>query len=450
MDIPGIEEITYVIIYGNHRRLRKQMGAKVRKKIIRIMLCICFCIGMILGCGAQTNSLSAPAADAETPEPQIYPEEDKAEGNETGQNETGQSKAEEVETGQNEGGKNETGQNEAEQVNALGMPLRDGTALLVTVTQCAFRGDFIWDDIVEEYEFDGEGRILRYINDGFRSAFAKRIEYEYDDYGSLIRETCYDPEWQGGNERYRIEYSYVKENNGDLAGYVECEYKEGDTLSRCTEYDGKGVLQKETIYSEGRIYSEYERFGNRMEKIIYDAEGNILNRQEEEYDDAGNLTLRAEYNAEGEIEVFEGYECDTYMVVYHYWTYENEYDDNGHLVRRVGYDYEGNESDIWEYVYDEAGNLLTKKFADRDVTKEGFTEEEAYEYDSAGNLVRESLDQRLSWEREYDRKNRPIKVTEYSYDGTIEYWYEFTYKTTGVVGEEDYPYDKINIRKYFY
>lgn len=409
-------------------------------KKLRIILAICLLSGMILGCGAEVSDLADVDVTAESSEAG----EELAESNTTADSEN-----------------NDDEEAEKDTVNALGLPMRDGTALVVTVTECDYLSGKIWKKIAQEYEFDNAGRRLRYINYSLSDVLGKRVEYEYDKEGNLIKEIQYSLEKEGGELRQWTDYQYLKDDSENLVGWTECEYNaEGLMLSE-SEYDSDGRLIKETVYTEGgRRFDEdgnvqefgygiaskyeYDIMGNRSRRTYYDTDQNVSGWREEEYDDFENLILSAEYDAEGNIDVFEGYECDTYMVIYPYYIYKNEYDDSGNLVRQVQYDHEGNEMEVTEKTYDNAGNLIRSYYSD------GYYEADVieYEYDGAGNQIKVISDQYIRETREYDERNRQIKYTKYS-SGEVDRWYEYEYKVIGVE-EKDYPFDEINTAKYIY
>ena len=400
------------------------------KKRISMTLCICLLAGAVLGCGAE---VSEPASSVTVSE-NLETQNDFTEDESTADSEENYS---------------------TETVNASGLPPREGAALVVTVARCDYShaSNKVRNRITEEYEFDSEGRRLRYTCYGLSSeAFEKRIEYEYDADNNLIRKTCYDLEEDGGAMNEWTEYQYVKKDSGNLRTHMEFEYNAEGNLLRESGYDTDGRLINETSYrqdGDGYEYGlarkyEYDSSENLSRTIYYDVQGNATGWREEVYDDAGNLTLCADYDEEGNIDIYEGYDCDTYMYIYQYWPSKNEYDETGNLIKRTGYDYEGNVIEIAEYTYDNANRLIKDwhYFSDHN-----YTEEIIYEYDNAGNQVKEYIDQQIIWEKEYDDRNRLVKYAQYSYGK--ECWYEYEYKTIGVA-EENYPFDRIKVAEYLY
>ena len=333
-----------------------------------------------------------------------------------------------------------------ETVNALGMALRDDTALLVKVwkyTSPAY--NHVW----EEYEYDREDRVLRHIK--YYSNGMERWEYEYDADGNMIGETCY--ELEDDTVRYRTEYRFEKCGSAYELCRIGSKYDgEGNIVSEAV-YNSEDINIKTTYYREdGTAYwaIEYDDAGHQTRLFGYDEQENIVSRRELEYDAAGNLTLEVEYDADGNIVVSEIYDCDsdTYAYIAHYWFTGNEYDAAGNLIRKVHYDCEGKiedvteytydvacnlirsvhydyESDIadeWEYTYDADGNLL-QNIHNGSITKE-------YAYDSAGNMTKEITDPYRKWKKyEYDSENRIIKMTVQDED---RYEYRYEYRVIGV------------------
>lgn len=367
-------------------------------------------------------------------------------------------------------------------MNALNMPLMDGTVLVATVEK--LYSDF-HKFIIEQYEYDSEGRMLRQFDRENDTLY----EYEYNVNGNLFKKNCY--KWGFSEENwelsYWVDYSYEENKAGILINRTERKYNADGSLSRESVYDSEDRLLKEIEYSKyvnDVLFTEYEydNTENQSWRTFYDEQGNIESRYRRMYDDAGNETLYAEYDADGNINVFEGYECDTYVYYYPYWTFENIYDEQGNIIRQVQYDEENKEIGYTEYVYDEFGNLIKKARYDDENNEVEFDEytydaeknlvsefssdewqiqKDEYEYNDAGNCTKLLVtqyeydddgnlttygDSSLVWERKYDEKNRVIRFQDYWDSPSC--WYEYTYSTFGI-SDEDYPYDKIKIRQFY-
>ena len=127
----------------------------MRKKL-SAMLCICLLTGLVSGCEAKESDLSNSVTVSESLEAKNdFAESDGAADSEANHD------METVDSVENESFE--------EAVNTSGLPLRNGAALVVTVTRYAYASDKIRSRFAEEYEFDNEGRRLRYIRCGIYS-----------------------------------------------------------------------------------------------------------------------------------------------------------------------------------------------------------------------------------------------------------------------------------------
>lgn len=283
-----------------------------------------------------------------------------------------------------------------ETFNALGMKLRDDTALLVKMRKYVSP---TYNYVCEEYEYDKEGRVLRHMK--YYSNTNGRWEYEYDSAGDLLRETRY--ELEDDAVKYWIEYRVETGDSVDELFRISSKYNGEGNLTSETVYNSEGNQVRTIYYWEDGTVSwvieyVYDAAGNLIKRVDYDYEGNIVDELEYTYDEAGNLLQNIR---NGNI------------------TTENEYNAAGNMFRSVDYDYEGNIEDEWEYTYDEDGHLL-KRIRNGSITME-------YEYDSAGNLTKEIADPYTQWKKyEYDSEGRIIKITENLPDeGRYEYRYEY-------------------------
>ena len=434
----------------------------MRKRIVSIVLCLCIFSGAVTGCGMKAGEeTSVSQAEGNFSETDNVYEEDSSGSGSVWNNASGKDSSSPGSVNGSASEASDTASEDSgEEVNALGLPLMDGTALLVTVTKYRYSDNY--KRIVRQYEYDCEGRILRYIGGRLipDDLDYSNIEFEYDVDGSLFRQTCYDMRWREKSWElsYWVEYSYEEDTDRGISR-TERKHAADGSLSRESFYDSEGNLLRQITYEGNRMLSEYEYDPLEYQswRTRYDDHGDILERCREVYDDAGNQTLYVRYDGEGNIDVFEGYECDRYVVIYPYRSYENTYNDHGNLIRQVQYGYENNVEVIREYTYDAKGNLVKEFFSDDMVTSEG-----EYEYDDAGNQIKElyteywyddagklqTYGSSVLWEREYDQENRRIRYIDYDWNRP-ECWYEYTYKTIGI-SEENYPYDKMDGREYYY
>lgn len=350
--------------------------------------------------------------------------------------------------------------------NALGLPLRDDTVLFVSCRKNMYP--------LEEYEFDSEGRKLRYLP----SYGCDYIEYAYDTDGNLVQEVRYELESNGCDAKIKswVEYSYEEDEAGEIL-QMGWEYYQDGTLHYETVHDSEGERQKEITYREdGQLWAvrEYDSSKRQYWFTDYDEEGNIERQYRSDFDDKGNEILYVEYDAEGNISPVRGCACDPEEVI-PYWRYENIYDESGNLLRQIVYDIDGVQTGYVENAYDENANLVEETEYDAKnaeiyhaectydqkgnlVERYSFSEEyqernkTIYEYDGRGNcierlVIKYTEDEEGNivehspwpiWQGEYDAENRLIRYIDGDGDR-----YSYKYKEIGTL--EEYPYDKIEV-----
>ncbi|MCM1253737.1 MAG: hypothetical protein NC321_13030 [Clostridium sp.] len=409
----------------------------MKAKSTYIILCLCMVLGMFTGCGEK--------------EPEALPDNENNTALETPDEATIEI-MDEATTDEAiiEIMDEETPESDSETLNAAGMPLTDNTALLASVkTQSGI--------VSEQYEYDKEGHMLRYLNTMRNHIW----EYEYDSAGNLIRATDWhygDDEWREAYRRLYTQTEYTYDGAGRLLGRMLREYSDDGNLDRCFVYADSGQQSWEMRY-------------------LFDADGNVAEQYRYEYDEMGNKTLSVEYDAEGKLNLFEGYECDTYVSYYPYSRYENTYDDSGNLIKITRFDYESSSGTTYQkFTYDDAGHLIKVEGVSGDPIVGEYTYEytynekgylvssfsmtysethgKEYEYDDNGNCIKElnkyferdeadnvsEYDSSVAQENQFDERNRLIRA----YYGYRDDAYDYTYETIGVA-DEDYPYDKIEI-----
>lgn len=433
----------------------------MKAKILRILFCIAILIGAFLGSRInekeKRNVLDSTAMQ-------------KTEGIENATEAvTAENSATDHTAAENVRPKKEVTQTITE--NASGLPLKEDTVLLVTVKRTA-------DRILEEYEYDAEGRILRYLD--CRYVRDENIEYEYDTDGNLILKTCYELHTDETDSEimYWIEYLYGIDEAGEVI-QTEWEYYKNGSLRSETVYDCEGERLKEITYREdGKLWSVYEYDSSKRQLWLteYDEEGNIEWKYRSDYDDWGTKILDVEYAADGNISPVRGCACDPDEYI-PYWRYENSYDEAGNLIRQIIYDMKDTQTGYMENTYDDDGHLIkTQEYDVEDDTlyyseyaydekgnevrcfyvNEYGTEkvEYMYEYDSYGHCIKYSAvnywedeegnltkgDPYVIWERKYDADDRLIKYIDKDGDK-----YYYTYTEIGDL-DDDYPYDKIRVR----
>lgn len=199
------------------------------------------------------------------------------------------------------------------------------------------------------------------------------------------------------------ELSAGNEGVGDAEGSGEAPEEnpeEGGAVS-AAEPSEPYVLVKE-VQDENMpqiLYDYNERGHLTLVQEFYDrGEGLVLEYIEEhenEYPEGGGrITVRSRKMVE------EGVPTITW------WTYREEYDSQNRLIRRITYRNDLQEEVLFEY--DQDGRLIRK--SGQDLEQPGTELPETYEYDSAGNQIKQ-----IVWNE----------------DGTMEGWREFTYDEEG-------------------
>lgn len=222
---------------------------------------------------------------------------------------------------------------------------------------------------------------------------------DYDEHDNLVRwEQNGDPE----NMQMTEVYSYTYDENGNVTAKTKSNINPPSTdkrLSFCDRY---------YYYPDGTL--EYQV------NYVYDYDSELLRKNYiKEYDSHGSEILYLSYNADRSV-----YRSET----------KCEYDGDGNLVKETWQ--EDGSSQVTEYTYDEAGNMLTEvrtEFSDASFKEQSFVRTTGYSYDSNGNLIKEtsidSYDKTASTEYGYDDRGRLIskditdstgKHTAYSYE----------------------------------
>lgn len=240
-----------------------------------------------------------------------------------------------------------------------------------------------------EYEYNADGekvKITKTINE-YRESKAR---YEYDSHGSKIYEASADTERryeytydelgrvatmlqdfdtkqmfeytydEKGNEIKRVSYST---NTPDIKNVIERIFDENGNVVKTTESKDNGryvYITTQTYDERGNILTNFKVGENsevetdRVHSYVYDDDGKIIeettgtrgaesgNRYVYEYDERGNNVKR---------ECYIGDELDSTII--------RSYDDDDNIIKMViDYAKEGKVSSVYEYEYDECGNLI--------------------------------------------------------------------------------------------
>lgn len=240
--------------------------------------------------------------------------------------------------------------------------------------------------LITKYEYDKYGNRTKWTSgypDSEEDGISEEYKYEYDDTGRVLKRTTYDYD------------------TGEMFKSWEEEY----------EYDDKGVLIKSTAIS----YNDDESI---------EEDGRTHTVYESEYDDMGNVLkmISTRYMTDDSEETEES-------------GYEYKYDTEGRIVKQT-WIFPTGEKAVTEKQYDENGSEIKYKyvFIDLDGTEKVLNEYELiyeYEYDDAGNLVKkitynkEEPSKKIA-EDEYDANGNTIRSTQYSANGYINI-YEYEY-----------------------
>lgn len=215
-------------------------------------------------------------------------------------------------------------------------------------------------------------------------------------------------------EEYIREHVFLKSYRGYDAEGELCE--EGEF-----EYDENGNKTK-TVYREGSdrkvVFTEemeYDENGNMIQYIGLDDEYDDDYYYKYVYDEKGNQTKQIRYDEERNVKGWNEY----------------EYDENGNKIKNISYNTEGKEESYTEYEYDDAGNMVKEIYHKGSGILESYSEE--YEYDDAGNKIKSVLYDKeggvKSWvESEYDEAGNCIKSSTYDWLGYVSYTGDFEYE----------------------
>ena len=176
-----------------------------------------------------------------------------------------------------------------------------------------------------------------------------------------------------------------------------------DVYIRLGDYDKALEVLREGLDKTGGDQSIADKIEEMESGSFSDSAGRT--RRESHYDENGALTA--------------------------YFTYT--YDGQGRTASVTGFDAAGNQADHVDYVYDEAGNPLVD--AGNYWINEGRLGAREYEYDAAGNAVREtvhvsgSLDSEVDYYRvnTYDGEGNVIRAENYHGNGEPSLVYEYEY-----------------------
>ena len=230
------------------------------------------------------------------------------------------------------------------------------------------------------YEYDNRDRLVKkeYYSDV--NTLHRKFEYVYDNAGNMIRETSYY--YQPKYSSFDVKYTYIFDADGKII-----EKKASESPDTKYTYYENGTL-KEEISSAN--YTKYDERGNKIEFIVYDYDGSVKGKSINVYDMNNNLIK------------YEAWDGNGNRTSLHEW----QYNDKMQLVKEVYKDNTSRFDYILTYKYDSNGNQIY-----RDVEGKSNLLPTSFEYDSEGNIIKET---------NYYGENREYSQTsEYQYE-TIE------------------------------
>ena len=238
--------------------------------------------------------------------------------------------------------------------------------------------------LIYEETYNDNNNLIHYIDHQARPISEKK--YEYDDKNQLVNEI----EISDGIELQNLEMKYndkgevIEQNlyfSGSLYESVKTEKSDSGFIST-TYQDDEEVFRIESI-SEGKDsttkYFEYGNLSNvqnlikdeeslSSEKLIFDAEENLLVRRVENYNESGEIIAFKEFNSENKLVNKQEFtrkenrllkEIKSDFVrgeIENEVTYE--YDDKGNLVKSETRTNSGQLVDFHVYSYDEENRMI--------------------------------------------------------------------------------------------
>lgn len=307
------------------------------------------------------------------------------------------------------------------------------------IKRTTFYGDNEKHVVVETFKYDFLNRVLEEKIEDYFGQIQKRVSYEYDELGNRTKEIAYN---DVGDSVKTILYNADKKP-----------VKVIDPQNNCTNFNYDYRCQKGGQYhlksisndSLGRQTIHLFNSAGKLGQISnYNSMGLLLSDQELFYDGVGNLVLTKDWI------IIEG-KKDKFIVTKHVYNSLNQeitllealgtniekkttilfnhFGEKEQIIKPDGvtlfHAYDGlgrlqslNSSDkTIHYTYQYNGNHQVTRVSDR-----VHIQDTVREYDSNGNLFRETLGNRLAVRYQYDRMNRITNV-ELPDSSTIKYVY---------------------------
>ncbi|BDF71890.1 hypothetical protein CE91St40_28710 [Oscillospiraceae bacterium] len=316
------------------------------------------------------------------------------------------------------------------------------------------------------YEYDGRSLVTREIN-----ALGDGTLYTYDGNGNLVSRADADG--------YVTDYSYspldlVSAINYNGAKQAAFQYNKAGELVRMDDWTGVntfeldllGQLKKATDHKGNVTEYTYDEVGNQT-SVKYPDGGVVQNT----YDEVYNLTKVKDPDQGVYTYIYDAANRAVEQIYPNGWIEENTYDPEGNLlkvmdtdpfpvvkktVKKFEYKYDAEGNLIWEYKRDSDGidglvsctdytyDALNQLTGSARATQ-GYPnsdQKRAYEYDSLGNLVRETRPengQNTTLTYQYNNLNQMVHKQDCSYISSITrlYDYGYTYDKRGNLVKEE-------------
>ncbi|MTI58537.1 MAG: hypothetical protein FH762_00845 [Firmicutes bacterium] len=247
-----------------------------------------------------------------------------------------------------------------------------------------------------EYDYDSHGNLLSVKYIGSDDSIVGNIEYKYNDRDLVIkREVKKHPEyfankWIGNSSAWGM-VKEVQEFPRYPNGIAKYTYNEDDQLIEYLEKDketGKKLrIVRREYYPSGNLKYDYEwretgyecemfyddvyiRHAYEWVKRVEREEGKNTITIKQDYDEKGNIIKGITIIADSDGSVVNNrkakYKYDEQgrkiKYISNFISFEYEYNKEGNKIMEITKDSEGNIDDIYEYEYDDRGNVIKLKY----------------------------------------------------------------------------------------
>lgn len=269
----------------------------------------------------------------------------------------------------------------------------------------------------------------------------------YDSRGRKAMEECY-------NVKGTLIYTHIYFYDQDTDECIGYEYRSsGDYVNTCHEMNDSLEKTVRTYSTTGSStgYSYYNDRRNISESLTWDLEGNLDSRSVYSYDEYGTslgytYTYWSDYDGSKSEYTYDG----DYKLVSRK-TYDSEgnlktrtepqHDEDDNLIREITYNAEGTVIEQTDYTYDSDGILQEYRWTS--YTEDGgkqvsimdgnYNMRSSITYDASGAVTNV-----YNYVYEFDANGNKTKQSVYQQDGSLLYWYEYTYDENGQLLDSEY------------